>query len=111
MAPSTSYHNYHTRLDSFSAIAKPKSRAKPAFPLSPLTHPHLVPENLAKAGFYHTPSNEAGEDTCRCFLCGVQLGGWDEEDDPFEEHAKRGNCAWAELVCQVQVERRSGKLR
>lgn len=97
-----------TRLASFAAILKPKTRAKPAFPLSPFTHPHLTPQNLAEAGFYHSTSQAAADlpDTCRCFRCDVALGGWDKGDDPFEEHLKRGGCAWAELVCWLKVDGR-----
>jgi hypothetical protein len=44
-------------------------------------------------------------------LCGVELGGWDPDDDPFEEHARRGGCAWGEIVCQVNADRKNGKLK
>ncbi|OCF32531.1 hypothetical protein I316_05711 [Kwoniella heveanensis BCC8398] len=99
--------NSDNRLESFKAISKPKSKAKPAFPLSPSTHPQLTPEALSQAGFHHTPgSSSSATDNCKCFLCGVELGGWDEDDDPFQEHARRGNCAWAEMVCAVTLERR-----
>ena len=96
------------RLDSFAPTFRPKARSKPGFPLTPLTHPHLTPENLAEAGFYHslTQSSADRPDTCRCFRCDVQLGGWDPGDDPFEEHLKRGECAWAELVCWLKVDGR-----
>ncbi|WVQ83151.1 hypothetical protein IAT38_005289 [Cryptococcus sp. DSM 104549] len=99
--------NLDNRLSSFSAILKPKTKAKRAFPLSPSSHPHLTPRALADAGFYHTPGpDEAAWDNCTCFLCNLELGGWDEEDDPFEEHAKRAGCAWAEMVCAVKIEKR-----
>ncbi|WWC59525.1 uncharacterized protein I303_102081 [Kwoniella dejecticola CBS 10117] len=99
--------NLDARLASFEAITKPKSKAKPAFPLSSKTHPHLTADALSKAGFYHTPgSSEESLDNCTCFLCNVELGGWDEEDDPFQEHSRRGNCAWAEMICTVKIEKR-----
>ncbi|WWC68003.1 uncharacterized protein I206_101922 [Kwoniella pini CBS 10737] len=99
--------NIDTRLASFEAIVKPKSKAKPAFPLDSKTHPHLTADSLARAGFYHTPgTSEDSWDNCKCFLCNVELGGWDEEDDPFEEHSRRGNCAWADMICTVKVEKR-----
>jgi len=99
---------HDARLSSFSPILRLKSRTKTAFPLTPTTHRHLTPINLAEAGFYHssTQSNAATPDTCRCFLCDVQLGGWDPEDDPFEEHLKRGGCAWADVVCWLKVDGR-----
>ncbi|OCF58741.1 hypothetical protein L486_03231 [Kwoniella mangroviensis CBS 10435] len=96
-----------TRLQSFNAITKPKSKVKPAFPLTEKTHPNLTPDLLSQAGFYHTPgSTEESWDNCKCFMCNLELGGWDEGDDPFEEHSKRGNCAWADMVCTVKIEKR-----
>ncbi|KAE8538987.1 hypothetical protein D1P53_005357 [Cryptococcus gattii VGV] len=99
--------NLDNRLASFNAITKPKSKAKPQFPLEASTHPHLTPRALAEAGFYHTPgSSSPSFDNCTCFLCNLELGGWDEDDDPFEEHAKRAGCAWAEMFCAVKIEKR-----
>ncbi|TXT13160.1 hypothetical protein VHUM_01561 [Vanrija humicola] len=94
------------RLASFEAITKPKKSAKPGFPLSEATHPRLTPELLARAGFYHAPGKAADtHDTCRCFMCGLELGGWDEDDDPFVEHLKReGSCGWKEVVCRIEVD-------
>ncbi|WWD07597.1 hypothetical protein V865_005698 [Kwoniella europaea PYCC6329] len=99
--------NLDTRLQSFNTIAKPKSKVKPGFPLTENTHPQLTPDLLSQAGFYHTPgSTEESWDNCKCFMCNLELGGWDEGDDPFEEHSKRGNCAWADMVCKVKIEKR-----
>jgi len=99
----------YTSLDIHSFSSNPLTpHHLPGFALDPTTHPHLTPSNLAAAGFFHDPSGSTAgsSDTCRCFLCGVRLGGWDEQDDPFEEHAKRGGCAWADMVCKIKVERR-----
>lgn len=64
---------------------------------------------MAMAGFYYSPNgSEASMDTCTCFLCGVRLGGWDQGDDPCVEHVTRGDCAWAETVCQVDIDQRKG---
>jgi len=104
-------HFSETRLNSYLPVLKPKSKAKPAFPLSSSTHPNLTPESLAAAGFYHHPDKGAtgqDADTCKCFLCGLSLGGWDEGDDPFEEHANRSGCAWGEVVCRIKVDKRKG---
>jgi len=103
--------HHDVRVKSFSEIAKPKSKYKPGFPLDPRSYPYLTPLNLATAGFFHdpTPSDEDTWDTCKCFVCGVKLGGWDEDDDPFEEHVKRGKCVWAEMVCAPKVSRDKGK--
>lgn len=43
---------------------------------------------MAKAGFVFTPQTP-GDDTGTCLYCAVSLGGWDEDDDPLEEHRKR----------------------
>lgn len=100
------------RLASFEAVTKPKRSAKVAFPLDPKTYPNLTPKALAIAGFYHTPGKATEvdtHDTCRCFLCGLVLGGWDEDDDPHAEHVKRdGECAWKEVVCRVEVDQANG---
>lgn len=94
------------RLRSFDPITKPKSAARPGWPLSPTSFPRMTPKNLADAGFYFAPT-EDGPDTCKCFSCGVNLGGWEEGDDPLDEHwARREKCAWAELMCAMYMERR-----
>ena len=104
--------NIDARIESFQQITRPKSKAKPAFPLSPTTHPKLTPLNLASAGFFHDPTgqddDEELDDTCKCFLCGLKLSGWDEDDDPYVEHVKRGSCAWAEFVCQPKIHQANG---
>jgi hypothetical protein len=86
------------RLQSFSngGSLKPKgrSRTKTAAPSSwPL--------------YYYSPTTEDA-DQCGCFLCDSKLGGWEEEDDPFEEHWRRGDCAWATAVCSILVDERQG---
>ncbi|KAH9896940.1 hypothetical protein C8Q73DRAFT_757492 [Cubamyces lactineus] len=43
---------------------------------------------LAKAGFVWNAS-EPGDDTAICLYCNLSLGGWDEDDDPYQEHLKR----------------------
>ncbi|ORY30335.1 hypothetical protein BCR39DRAFT_148558 [Naematelia encephala] len=96
------------RIASFKPVLRPKSRAKPSFPLSASTHPLLTPQNLAEAGFYHLSdqSDLDTPDSCKCFTCGLHLGGWDSDDDPHEEHVKRDNgCVWAEAVCRPKVEK------
>lgn len=44
-----------------------------------------TPENMAKAGFIHTPS-ENSPDIAMCFFCLKELEGWEPEDDPEKEH-------------------------
>ncbi|KAG7335099.1 hypothetical protein KOW79_001695 [Hemibagrus wyckioides] len=42
-------------------------------------------ENMAKAGFIHTPT-ENSPDVAQCFFCYKELEGWEPEDDPLKEH-------------------------
>lgn len=38
-----------------------------------------------------------------CFLCERRLGGWEEGDNPFEEHLRLSpNCGWA-IVSAIEV--------
>ena len=45
------------------------------------------PTSLAKAGFFYT-GKRAKDDYVRCFVCFKELVGWNENDDPFDEHRK-----------------------
>ena len=98
---------------STSESSKSRSKSKPtstlAFPLDAKVYPNLTPHSLARAGFFYHPASpeDIEDDTCQCFLCGLQLGGWDEGDDPYEEHVKRQNCPWADFVCQPRLNRRN----
>ncbi|XP_078509086.1 baculoviral IAP repeat-containing protein 5.1-like [Lissotriton helveticus] len=47
-----------------------------------------TPEHMAKAGFVHSPTNNE-PDVARCFFCLIELEGWEPDDDPWHEHAKR----------------------
>lgn len=100
------------RLKSYDAVSRPKRAAKVAFPLDPAQYPNLTPVALARAGFYHIPGKEKdvdSHDSCKCFMCGLELGGWDEDDDPFAEHVRRdGECAWKEVICRNEVDRANG---
>ncbi|XP_037657030.1 baculoviral IAP repeat-containing protein 1 isoform X2 [Choloepus didactylus] len=42
------------------------------------------PSELSAAGFVYT----GHKDTVQCFSCGGYLGNWEEDDDPWKEHAK-----------------------
>ncbi|NXN46196.1 BIRC1 protein, partial [Rhinoptilus africanus] len=42
------------------------------------------PDVLARAGFFFTGK----KDTVQCFACGGCLGNWEDDDDPWREHAK-----------------------
>jgi hypothetical protein len=50
---------------------------------------------LAHAGFFFKPSTSSPDNTV-CFLCGKYLDGWEEDDDPVQEHLKHSpDCGWA----------------
>lgn len=64
-----SYATRESRLESFSS-----------WPL----HIKLRPEILSDAGFYYTGKG----DKTVCFQCGGGLKDWEENDDPWKEHAR-----------------------
>ncbi|KAF9478254.1 hypothetical protein BDN70DRAFT_880217 [Pholiota conissans] len=45
---------------------------------------------MARAGFVYTPQ-QSGDDLATCLYCNTSLSGWDEDDDPMEEHRKRAS--------------------
>lgn len=54
-----------------------------------------TPGQLSDAGFFYTKIG----DRVVCFNCGMGLRAWDDEDDPWEEHAKFSpNCEYLTLV-------------
>ncbi|KIJ39066.1 hypothetical protein M422DRAFT_230911 [Sphaerobolus stellatus SS14] len=74
--------------------------------------PHNAPGHgcnakaMAKAGFVFTPDNVEGDDTAACFYCDTSLSGWEAEDDPLVEHAKRPaaqDCAFIIALKEVQA--------
>ena len=53
---------------------------------------------LAQAGFYYHPTSSC-PDNVTCYLCRSNLDGWEETDDPIEEHMSHsGDCGWAITV-------------
>lgn len=49
----------------------------------------LTPEQMAKAGFFYTQS----DDQVQCYLCRGVIGYWEKGDDPWVEHEKHyPNC-------------------
>ncbi|KAI9762589.1 MAG: hypothetical protein M1840_001215 [Geoglossum simile] len=94
-------HTYAGRLASFAITYRlpRKSRASATNSKSQnvLAWPHKAPspDQLAQAGFYYRPSPE-NPDSVECFLCRKGLDGWEECDDPIEEHLKHSaDCGWA----------------
>ncbi|MCI4384382.1 hypothetical protein PGIGA_G00037960 [Pangasianodon gigas] len=61
-----------------------------------------TPENMAKAGFIHVPS-ENSPDIAQCFFCLKELEGWEPEDDPQKEHkAHSPSCNFITLKKSVE---------
>ncbi|XP_063628914.1 death-associated inhibitor of apoptosis 1-like [Cydia splendana] len=53
------------------------------------------PEELAEAGFYYTGRS----DKTKCFYCDGGLKDWEEDDVPWEQHARWfDRCAYVQLV-------------
>ncbi|KAL1943940.1 hypothetical protein VTO73DRAFT_3758 [Trametes versicolor] len=68
---------------------------------------------LAKAGFVWNAS-EPGDDTAMCLYCNLSLGGWDAEDDPYEEHLKRDKkhktaCAFLKAFASTSLSKSTSK--
>lgn len=54
---------------------------------------------MAEAGLIFRPTASA-PDNATCFLCQVNLDGWELDDDPAAEHLKLSpSCGWAINVC------------
>ena len=50
---------------------------------------------LAAAGFYYHPTPSC-PDNVVCYLCRSSLDGWEETDDPIDEHLSHSrSCGWA----------------
>ncbi|RYP09617.1 hypothetical protein DL764_001159 [Monosporascus ibericus] len=100
------YFTCDGRLASFQITqpaTKRKSNAK-GKAAKTLAWPHrdLDPESLARAGFYFDPTPEYPDNTV-CFLCSRKIGGWEEGDNPFEEHLRLSpHCGWA-IVAAIEV--------
>ncbi|KAK2041401.1 AT hook domain-containing protein [Colletotrichum somersetense] len=94
------YFTYEGRLGSFHQVyPAPKRRQSGATKGGKnLTWPHmkyLLPEELAKAGFVWRPFPD-NPDNVACFLCNKSLDGWEQGDNPLEEHLKHSpDCGWA----------------
>ncbi len=88
------YATIESRLATFEP---PSKRSKLGWP-----HKTPSPEDVARAGFYYKPSKASNDNTI-CYLCERQLGGWEADDDPVEEHLKHSpQCGWAVLMNVAQ---------
>ncbi|KAG8955394.1 hypothetical protein FRC04_008745 [Tulasnella sp. 424] len=95
------------------APAKSRGKKAKAAPPPPDAWPHpstfkANPSTLAQAGFFYPDRNDPNAsgivDEVECFMCGHTLGGWEEQDDPHYEHAKRvkqTKCSWALAVAEA----------
>ncbi|KAK3905961.1 hypothetical protein C8A05DRAFT_30198 [Staphylotrichum tortipilum] len=94
------YFSLENRLASFrGAQPVPKGRPSAAASRAPKAfawpHKTLSPSALAKAGFFFEPHPKS-PDNVVCFLCHKSLDGWEESDNPVEEHLKHSpTCGWA----------------
>lgn len=53
------------------------------------------PKQLSDAGFFYT----GGSDAVKCFSCSGGLRGWEEDDDPWEQHALwYSKCEYLNLI-------------
>ncbi|EKM56921.1 uncharacterized protein PHACADRAFT_141944 [Phanerochaete carnosa HHB-10118-sp] len=95
--------SWQSRFDSFNKGKRVKKGSSSTTLRWP--HPSLFlanPETLAEAGFYFTPS-VGNLDAVTCFICRKELSDWEEGDDPFAEHVRRGSsCCWAIARCGLR---------
>ncbi|CAJ2514005.1 Uu.00g021240.m01.CDS01 [Anthostomella pinea] len=102
------YYTHDGRLASFYSaqpvtrrISSTKGRGAPKALFS-WPHRQLNPEHFARAGFFFAPTSEFRDNTV-CFLCHKNVGGWEENDNPFEEHLRLSpHCGWA-VVAGIEI--------
>ncbi|KAI3332419.1 hypothetical protein HD806DRAFT_194051 [Xylariaceae sp. AK1471] len=99
------YYTYDGRLASFQSsqqVVRRGSNAKGRAPKALSWPQELNPDIFARAGFYFEPTPEFPDNTV-CFLCCKNMGGWEEDDSPFEEHLRLSpNCGWA-IVAGIET--------
>ncbi|KAM9319908.1 baculoviral IAP repeat-containing protein 5.1-like [Gastrophryne carolinensis] len=62
-----------------------------------------TPENMAKAGFVHCPTENEPDVAC-CFFCLKELEGWEPDDDPWAEHSKRSaTCGFLTMFKSIET--------
>ena len=70
----------------------------------PTQIPLLQIRNPSEAGFYYNPGKD-NVDNVKCFICGRELGGWTENDNPFEVHVNKApRCPWAVARCSLEFD-------
>ncbi|KAJ8126002.1 hypothetical protein O1611_g7635 [Lasiodiplodia mahajangana] len=100
------YYTHEGRLASFQPAQQAARRGSTAKgkAAKALSWPHkrLDPDLFARAGFYFAPTSEFPDNTV-CFLCSKNMGGWEDDDNPFEEHLRLSpRCGWA-VVAGVET--------
>lgn len=66
-------------------------------PLWPFQTGSCAPLKMAEAGFYYCGSAET-PDWVRCCVCHHELDGWEESDDPIEQHrSHEPDCPYLEI--------------
>ncbi|RPA80451.1 hypothetical protein BJ508DRAFT_415435 [Ascobolus immersus RN42] len=101
---------YEKRLATFQSAYNPHRRNSAINKKQVLTWPipDLSIEKLAAAGFYYRPTI-ANQDNCVCYLCDKALDGWEEGDNPAEEHIRHAPyCGWA-IIHSMMVDRKKGR--
>jgi hypothetical protein len=67
-------------------------------------HSNLLPEQLARLGFYHRPRDETPDNVC-CFICRTETSDWDPVG-PYTTQKLPGchdnDCLWADMLRDVQ---------
>jgi hypothetical protein len=104
-------NSFAARIASFKVLETHNQRRQSFLPRDFVPWPHpltylATPETLADAGFYHDPSPFDPDNVC-CFMCGKELGEWEEGDDPFRIHAEKcPKCPWVILNFAVALDGR-----
>lgn len=82
----TKEHKHHAATCPWVSLHLEESRLQ-TFKTWPHACQNLHPSQFAKAGFVHIPSS-ASPDQVTCFSCSKSLDGWEESDNPIQEHKK-----------------------
>lgn len=100
------YYTHEGRVASFRPTPQATGRSSTAKAKASKTcqwpHRQLDPETFANAGFYFAPTPKYPDNTA-CFLCDKNMGGWEEDDNPFVEHLRLSpHCGWA-IVAGIET--------
>ncbi|KAL1635726.1 hypothetical protein SLS58_010089 [Diplodia intermedia] len=104
MSPPENANSFVGRLATFESprqLTKRRASSTKKRTATTVSWPHETPspEDLARAGFYYSPSS-SHPDNVVCFMCDSKLDGWEPEDVPALEHLSLApECAWAINAC------------